>query len=742
MFSFKCPKPGSDIFLHVDQKPIRAQYLLLVILFLLAFPFVVIPFKHWSSTLPAASVGTPPIMVAGIATRGNEETRWIAKMVKKFNFSDPVFSTPATSEVTNGTTLPPPAGPGDVGSGNGNQKPPDSNDHNDGENKKPPYFDNNLGTFWNNPKSDVPVQLANFSARIITDVYLDDGIKPTIARDIVVRLNGRETTLSIPASEFPNMGWVAKELSGDAIIMPGASAKDHLRAAIQFLSSPIPERTALLHTGLHLTPAGWVYAHRGGAIGADGAVKGIATELPVELAPFTFPTIPTGPDLADAVRTSLKLFNLASAEIMAPVMGAVYRSVIGGSDFSVLLFGKTGQFKTALAILAQQHFGAGFDERHLPAAWSATDNALEAIAFSDKDAILVIDDFKPGADDRSSLNRKADRIIRAQANQMGRARLRSDTSIRPAKWPRGLILSTGEELPEGQSLLARAWVVEIPLEAIDSSKLTICQKDGAAGIYAKVTAAFIKQLVPDLDAIKDQLSKAIEESRSLSGVEGHHKRTPDIMTNLMFAWDMFVDFAVKAGALTVEEAEDLQNRVRSGLNQGAALQISLQRQGDPAQRFMELLNSAILSGKAHVANRGGMVPKDPKVWGYRLGDHGDGVWRQQGVCVGWVEDSKKSQDDADLFLDPHASYKAADEMVKAGVGNLPSEQTLWKRLNEAGLLVSTDKARQTLKVQRKLRGKLRTVLHLRAGSLSGPEAADYDDDEGEQGGNGTPEGGR
>ena len=35
------------------------------------------------------------------------------------------------------------------------------------------------------------------------------------------------------------------------------------------------------------------------------------------------------------------------------------------------------------------------DARHLPGSWSSTGNALEGLAFSAKDVLLVVDDFAP-----------------------------------------------------------------------------------------------------------------------------------------------------------------------------------------------------------------------------------------------------------------------------------------------------------------------------------------------------------
>src|SRR5437867_2728114 len=78
-----------------------------------------------------------------------------------------------------------------------------------------------------------------------------------------------------------------------------------------------------------------------------------------------------------------------------PLLAAVYRAVLAPCDFSLHVCGHTGFFKTEVAALCQQHYGAGLDARHLPASWLSTGNALEAVAFTAKDALLVVDDFSP-----------------------------------------------------------------------------------------------------------------------------------------------------------------------------------------------------------------------------------------------------------------------------------------------------------------------------------------------------------
>ena len=52
--------------------------------------------------------------------------------------------------------------------------------------------------------------------------------------------------------------------------------------------------------------------------------------------------------------------------------------------------GNTGEGKSELLALVQQHYGAGMDRTHLPANWSSTGNQPEGLAFLVKDAVLGV----------------------------------------------------------------------------------------------------------------------------------------------------------------------------------------------------------------------------------------------------------------------------------------------------------------------------------------------------------------
>ncbi|HXZ87363.1 MAG TPA: hypothetical protein VEF07_02255 [Candidatus Binataceae bacterium] len=323
---------------------------------------------------------------------------------------------------------------------------------------------------------------------IVAELKRDDGLDSMLEFEIDARLGGQTRRFVVAAAQFGSMQWVAEKLGARAVIAACMGVKDRVREAIQLLSSSqIVERTVYTHTGWRRLDAGWCYLHGAGAIRPDGAISEIKSSLPEVLAPYVLPPPPSGSALKSALHASLSILALAPDRGTVPVLGALWRSVLGTADFSVFLYGETGRFKTALATLLQQHFGAGFCADGLPGSWISTSNFNERLAFVVKDALLVFDDFRPAgsASPRERFHQDADRLLRGAANRVGRGRLRSDGSMLPTTPPRALILSTGEQMPEGESLRARMIMVEVGPADIDQGKLSVCQRDAANGMYAR-----------------------------------------------------------------------------------------------------------------------------------------------------------------------------------------------------------------------------------------------------------------
>ena len=88
-------------------------------------------------------------------------------------------------------------------------------------------------------------------------------------------------------------------------------------------------------------------------------------------------------------------------------------------------------------------------------------------------------------------------------------------------------------------------------------------------------------------------------------------------------------------------------------------------------------------------------------------------WQPGGERVGWL-------DGTDLYLEPEASYAAAQELARdQGEALATSPRTLLRRLKDRGLLASWDERRKRLTLRRTLEGvAAREVLHLRSEALS------------------------
>ncbi len=572
----------------------------------------------------------------------------------------------------------------------------------------------------------VTVRLTNFVAKIITEFYTDDGVEAELSFELEGHLRGRAYRFTVPAKQFHGMGWVVEKLGASAVVFAGQALRDHTRAAIQLLSEDIRKRAVYSHVGWRRVDGASVYLHVGGAIGQNGAISGIEVVPPDGLGRFTLPDPPCDSDLRQAIRASLDLLNLAPYRISVPLLAAIYRAVIGKVDFSLHLVGPTGEGKTALAVLAQQHFGSSHSPDHLPGSWLSTGNALEALAFAAKDAVLVIDDFVPkgSATDVQRMHREAERLFRAQGNSSGRQRMRADATLRPVKPPRGLILSTGEDIPRGQSLRARVLILEVGPGDLNWDVLTSVQHAAGNGLCSQALSGFIRWLAVRIDELEHRLRSEVRALRDRAHASGQHRRTAFIVANLALGMDYFLAFAKESGAISDSELAGFRADAWAALGEASVAQRKHLEAEEPTRRFFELLAAAIASGRAHVASPTGGQPNDPTRWGWRSAREPgpDSFWQPFGDRVGWV-------DGGNLYLEPEASYTAAQKQAREGGDNLPvSARTLHKRLHEGGHLVSVETTRDTLKVRRSLEGARRDVLHLRAASLlrGKPDQPDQD----------------
>lgn len=215
----------------------------------------------------------------------------------------------------------------------------------------------------------------------------------------------------------------------------------------------------------------------------------------------------------------------------------------------------------------------------------------------------MIDDFAPPPSraDADRQHRAAVRLIRGQGNSSGRQRMRADGTLRPPKPPRGLILATGEDVPRGHPITARLAVVAIQRGAVSLPRLSACQKDAAAGLYATAMAGFLGWLGPRYGDVRDGLDADRVELRDRFVGQFPHARTPDVVANLLLGLRYLLRFAEEVGTIDRSERVQLWQRGTTAFRLVAEQQGEHQRAADPVARFPELLAAILSTSPARTA---------------------------------------------------------------------------------------------------------------------------------------------
>jgi hypothetical protein len=585
------------------------------------------------------------------------------------------------------------------------------------ESDSPPYLVKNgimycrKHTKWGEKR----VPLCNFTAAITEQIIKDDGLSRKIHYLIKGILAGGAPLpdVIVPADTFGGMSWVAENYGARAIVTAGQGAQDHIRAAIQYLSEDIADRSIYTHTGWRKIEGEWVYLTTSGALGASGLDESVEIELEGKLKHYSLPNLSPDYPNRDAVKASLKILEVAPKRITIPMLSGIFRAPLEealSNDYTIFFAGQTGTFKSEVTALMLAHFGAGFNAKNLTAEWVSTANSIEKMAFRTKDAVNVIDDFFPGTSqiEANKMHATADRIIRGQGNKSGRARMNADGSLRETYVSRGLIVASGEDIPRGASLRARMYLIDMTKGDVNLGVLTQLQKMAADGIFASAMAGYIKWLAPKLDDLKLTAQRRKAELRDeVIKAANAHSRTPEIVAGLLYGLEQFLEYAVHVGVYTSAQALDLTNTAVKTLVESNRMLQEVLEADDPVKRFGDLLLTAFTTGAAHLeALKGGVPAKESNRWGWKTiaGPSGDET-KPGGKLIGWV-------DGINLYMDPDAAFATVQEIAsRTGSPITITPITLRKRLNERGILVKAGATGKLTKPM-KINGSTRKVMHL------------------------------
>ena len=561
--------------------------------------------------------------------------------------------------------------------------------------------------------------LCNFAAVIEREIVASDGLET----ELLFEIKGYSSTghplpvALVRAGEFSALNWTARHWGAEAVVFPGQANRDHLRAAIQFLSlGGLRQATVYRHLGWAKTDGGWVYLHAGGGIGAKGSVSGLEVQLGKVFENFVLPAPPDGGTEREAISTLWELRKVAPSRVSIPLLLYALAAPLGHSPFSLYLAGPSGSQKSSLALVIQSLWNW---HEVPPASWEGTANALEALAFAAKDALLLIDDYAPQVSEQKQkeLQAKAARLLRSQGNGTGRGRMRADGSLAGDKPPRGSLLITGEDLPPGHSIRARCLFLEIERGEVRLDLLSQAQSQAREGVYARALSSWLRWLAQDLGAHCARVRERMEALRPR--YSSPHGRTTDALARLQAVWELYRDYAAAVGV----DLSPLEGEVLEALSHVLRAQGEHLRGADPTERFGSLLFSALRMGRAHltpVAWRAGQSIEDyldnPTRWGWRYREttsghpEAHGVWEPLGPQIGWLPDDPETHG---LYLDSTPTYTVLARLANESGEPLPTERTLWKRLGERGAIrIQGDGQSARYQAVVKIHGKATRVVHL------------------------------
>jgi len=585
-------------------------------------------------------------------------------------------------------------------------------------------------------------RLANFSACIFENHTFDDGDLQSRRLAIRVRLKKQTHTIELGIEEFASGSWWLARLGSEAVVFPGFNHEWHLRSAIQLFSNHAINRTILRHLGWRQINGESVFIHAGGIVrgqkstahGQSASTKLSCSNSPTgghsglvgqfgqvfdvrveELVKFNLPGSNQGRLLED-VNATFDLLNMLQGGVTTTMFACVWRAVLGPVDFVVHVFGPTGALKSSVVAVFQQFFGPELDNRHLPANWFSTVNSLEMVAHLAKEVMLVIDNLVPRADPSSKA--KFERLVQAIGDQNSRGRLKGGGGLRPQYHPRGLVVSTGEELVGGESTLGRCLALQLSRGDVSLSLLAKCQRVALEGSFARVMVAFLEWLAPKIKWVQKELPKRSRRWSRWFHMDGSHPRTAFMLGQLMVGLAAYLKFLRETFR---HPTRDLRNAFVKDLQALAADQAGLLESCRPTERFFDLVRTAIGSGMAHLKHRHRDVVDDPQSWGWEgstreaKDDNGDVTeltsYRPRGACVGWLYDDF-------ILLDPEAAIGAAS---RAAVQLEPFNMTrraIAQALHESGLLRQHElDTRGTYTKRMIVQGKRRPVWVLLAKDL-------------------------
>ena len=524
---------------------------------------------------------------------------------------------------------------------------------------------------------------------------------------------------------------------------------DQLQRAILAISDDVVDEVIYRSTGWRECPDGTHrFIHLRGAITADGHEDiEVAFSGPIERYDLPDPVRDPQALRAAWLDASATMLDRLPGRVAAPLLGQVFRAVLGHNPWVLTLVGPPGSYKTSVAAKAMQHFGERWEHKKPASSMSGNGDTFNALRFklhNAKDTLYWMDDFAP-TKSWLEAQKHLEETARLIHNREERSRSSRDgLSISDGTGPRASGLCTSEVMPRPGSGSERMLVVPLAREDIDTAQLFPLDEPLSRHGRALLMASFISWLAGDLKAKRlHYLQVADAYADLLVTCEGETVRQAAALAHAWVGWVAVTDFLNGLEAISREDRDQTLRRVDEFLREAGRAAVNPDMPRTTGARVRELLAFALRQGIAYVDDvRTGECPPWPlagRLGWRRTVTETDGLGlpakyrlERNGQRLGYVLHDPDARERGRVIMCESTQLEA---VLKAASGTQAERleidrNTACRALHEEGVLIadtSEGRTRHTLKCRIYAENRTARMVTLHLDEIIGTDLSDDDD---------------
>lgn len=392
-----------------------------------------------------------------------------------------------------------------------------------------------------------------------------------------------------------------------------------------------------------------------GLITADGFDESIRYALPPDEQPsFTQYGWNVVPKEDYPLSTTLRaLYGLREPRIMVPLitqaLAAPMQSVLKDESVTVLhLFAKTGSYKTTIARLVMSIYGKFWSLQHEIDEWKLTPATLEYRLHRARDLPILVDDFKLIGLTPSAFAERI-RLIQNYGDRTAKGRMTREMRENKRFTPQALMISTGEDVWDGQeSAAARTLVVDASLYGDEQAlkrRISHLQQMAEDGLLGAIGYEWIRWLMEKGRVwVASEIDKRWRAKRVAAEVYKAHARVLSSAAMLLSVSSLVREFLQEKAPDFVAEYDELAKVGWKDTMNAAAARAATARLFSPYEQVAQAMREALTTKTAYLQPRtvdaDGVGMQGMDTMGFIDQKY---VWLNEGITLGWYRERLRRQ---------------------------------------------------------------------------------------------------